>query len=112
MVESNSIEYNMTKEQLIQRRQDIEWDNFEIKTAKADIPKDVWETVSAFSNISAGGWILMFRCIIIDETARVRFASSRVLTVCKAFGGKLCTPLHCVDDRKDNSFFYSISIAF
>jgi len=47
----------MNKPQLLQRLQDIEWDNFEVKTARKDIPKDGWETVSAFANTS-GGWVV------------------------------------------------------
>ncbi len=45
----------MNKQELIQKLQDIEWQDFEVKEAKAEIPKNVWETVSAFSNTS--GWL-------------------------------------------------------
>jgi len=45
----------MTKEELIQRLDDLEWEDFEVKEAKANVPKNSWETVSAFSNTS-GGW--------------------------------------------------------
>ncbi|MFO8129296.1 MAG: putative DNA binding domain-containing protein [Bacteroidales bacterium] len=47
----------MTKEELIQRLDDIEWEDFEVKEAKSDVPGNVRETVSAFSNTS-GGWIV------------------------------------------------------
>ena len=47
----------MTKEELLQRLSDIEWDDFEVKEARDKLPENVWETVSAFSNTS-GGWIL------------------------------------------------------
>lgn len=48
----------MTKEELVTRIRDIEWDDFEVKAAKSELPKNVWETVSAFSNTS-GGWIVL-----------------------------------------------------
>jgi hypothetical protein len=53
MPESQNIEYtkSMTKQTLLEQLQDIEWDNFEVKTARTDVPKDVWETVSAFSRL-------------------------------------------------------------
>ena len=48
----------MTKEELLNRLNDIEWDDFEVKEATGGIPKSMWETVSAFSN-TAGGWIIL-----------------------------------------------------
>ena len=48
----------MTKEELLQRLNEIEWDDFEVKEASGGLPKSMWETVSAFSN-TAGGWIIL-----------------------------------------------------
>jgi len=48
----------MTKEELIARLKDIEWDDFEVKEAADALPKNIWETVSAFSNTS-GGWLVL-----------------------------------------------------
>jgi ATP-dependent DNA helicase RecG len=48
----------MTKDQLLTRLKDIEWDDFEVKKAQNELPKNIWETVSAFSN-SSGGWIVL-----------------------------------------------------
>lgn len=47
----------MTKEELLQKLTEIEWDDFECKRAQDKLPDDVWTTVSAFSNTS-GSWIV------------------------------------------------------
>ena len=47
----------MTNEELIKKFEDLEWEDFEVKSAKAELPKDTWETVSSFSNTS-GGWLV------------------------------------------------------
>jgi ATP-dependent DNA helicase RecG len=48
----------MDKDALLQRLSDVEWDDFEVKKSTAELPKDVWETVSAFSN-TYGGWLVL-----------------------------------------------------
>jgi ATP-dependent DNA helicase RecG len=47
----------LNKQELINKLQDIEWEDFEVKEAKFEVPKSSWETVSAFSNTS-GGWLI------------------------------------------------------
>ena len=47
----------MTKDQLIQKLNELEWEDFEVKSTKGGVPKSSWETVSAFSN-TAGGWLV------------------------------------------------------
>jgi ATP-dependent DNA helicase RecG len=47
----------MNKEELIKKLEDIEWEDFEVKEAKSNVPKSSWETVSAFSNTN-GGWLI------------------------------------------------------
>jgi len=48
----------MNKIELLQKLQDIEWDDFEVKEARKELPKNIWESVSAFAN-SSGGWIVL-----------------------------------------------------
>lgn len=48
----------MTKEELLHKLTDIEWNDFEVKSAQTELPKNIWETVSAFANTS-GGWIVL-----------------------------------------------------
>ena len=48
----------LNKTELLTRLSDIEWDDFEVKEAKSELPKNIWETVSAFAN-SSGGWIVL-----------------------------------------------------
>ena len=40
----------LTEEDLIAKIKDIEWDDFEAKAARSELPQNTWDTVSSFSN--------------------------------------------------------------
>ena len=93
----------MTKDQLIERLGDIEWEDFEVKEAISKIPKNTWETVSAFSN-TAGGWLIfgirqkgkLFEIIGVENpekteqdfttTLRGEKFNDKIRPVCKKYG--------------------------
>jgi ATP-dependent DNA helicase RecG len=48
----------MKLDELIERLQGYEWNDFEVKEARNEVPGSMYETVSAFAN-TAGGWIVL-----------------------------------------------------
>lgn len=66
----------MEREELIKRLKDIEWDDFEVKEARNELPKNIWETVSAFSNTSP---------IPPERMYGTLFSQSRNPTIAKLF---------------------------
>jgi len=44
----------MTRDQLIAKLSDIEWEDFEVKEASSDIPKNAWETALSVIRPEAG----------------------------------------------------------
>ncbi|HAH62477.1 MAG TPA: hypothetical protein DCL73_10315, partial [Treponema sp.] len=48
----------LSRSSLLSRLSSIEWDDFEVKPARTELPKNIWETVSAFAN-TTGGWIIL-----------------------------------------------------
>jgi len=105
--------FDMTKEELVARLRDIEWDDFEVKSAKSDLPKNIWETVSAFSNCS-GGWIVLgvkqvgrsFEIVGVDNIEKLEqdfFGTLRS----KKFNVSLFATIHRYDiDNKSIIAFY------
>ena len=107
----------MTKTELIQKLEDIEWEDFEVKEARKNIPKNIWETVSAFAN-TAGGWIILgvkqtpngYELTGVDNPEKLE---SDFLTVLR--GEKFNVKLRAfpkkykIDDKKILAFYISLS---
>ena len=47
----------MNKKQLLKRLSGVEWDDFEVKEARSELPRNITKTISAFAN-TAGGYIV------------------------------------------------------
>ncbi|MDO4232136.1 MAG: putative DNA binding domain-containing protein, partial [Lautropia sp.] len=47
----------MNQDELLERLDGIEWNDFECKKAQRSVPEDAYKTVSAFAN-TAGGWLV------------------------------------------------------
>jgi len=86
----------MRKEELVQKLGDIEWEDFEVKEAKSEVPKNSWETVSAFSN-TAGGWLVFgvkkdgkeYTILGVSNAEKVQQDFTGVLRNCEKFNKKI-----------------------
>lgn len=47
----------MDQKKLLEKLEELEWEDFEVKEARNSIPKNSFETVSAFANTN-GGWLV------------------------------------------------------
>ena len=47
----------MNRDELLEKLNTFEWNDFECKKALRDVPKDAYKNVSAFAN-TAGGWLV------------------------------------------------------
>ena len=53
----NREELDMNRQELMEKLGGYEWKDLEVKEARHEVPKDVYESVSAFAN-SSGGHII------------------------------------------------------
>lgn len=52
-----SVSEIFNKKTLLERLKMHEWEDFEVKAAKNEVPKSAWETVSSFSNTEGGNLV-------------------------------------------------------
>ena len=74
----------MTKEELLKRLTDIEWDDFEVKEASGGLPQNIWETetntkIEFDSNLSYS--ILTFQLPFTTDMKENNYAESNQKTV-------------------------------
>ncbi len=107
----------MTKAELIQKLEDIEWEDFEVKKAASEVPKSAWESVSAFSN-SNGGWLVFgvqeqgkrFEILGVKNAGKIE---QDFLTNIR--GGKFNAPIHTtqrkytIDEKTILAFYIPVS---
>ena len=122
----------MNKTELRQHLNDIEWDDFEVKKAHSELPKNIWETVSAFSN-SAGGWVILgvsqegkrFEIIGVENPEKLEQDFSTVLRsqnkfnvlinpICKKYriDGKIVLAFHILSSEQKPVYFNSLKNTF
>ena len=93
----------MNKNELINKLQDIEWEDFEVKEAKTELPKSIWETISAFAN-TAGGWLVLGvkqtgKTFLIQGVANPEKIESDLLTAIRS--GKFNKPIAVISKKYD-----------
>jgi len=122
----------VNKTELRQHLNDIEWDDFEVKKAHSELPKNIWESVSAFSN-SAGGWVILgvsqegkrFEIIGVENPEKLEQDFSTVLRsqnkfnvlinpICKKYriDGKIVLAFHILSSEQKPVYFNSLKNTF
>ncbi|MDR0646753.1 MAG: putative DNA binding domain-containing protein [Elusimicrobiota bacterium] len=122
----------MNKQELLKKLSDIEWDDFEVKKTSSELPKNIWETVSAFSN-TAGGWIILgvsqhgnkYEISGVDNAEKIsqdfintirnsnKF-NTKILSICKKYklGGKTVLGFYIPVSENKPVFFNSLQNTF
>jgi len=108
----------MDKSELLLRLADIEWDDFEVKEARSELPKNICETVSAFAN-SSGGWIVLgvsqkgkkFEICRVEKPEKIKQSFTTVLRSHSKFN-VLISPVckkYSIDDKIVLAFYITSS---